>query len=165
MRLLTKTVWLLRVLLVLLFLGALVGQTLSWPGQFAHMAQEEPDLAHLRWPLTAAAVLALLGLQVVVVGTWKLLGMVVADRIFSTDAFVWVDTVVWGVVGAWLSFAAAAAALTVTIFLTPELRDPGLPMMLAAVTLVGAVAVLVVVVLRALLHQAADLRTDLDAVI
>jgi hypothetical protein len=165
MNLTYKAVGLLRVLLVLLFVAAVVGQTLSWPGQFASMARENPDLAHLRWPLTAVAVLVLLAAEVVIVATWRLLTMVKADRIFSTDAFVWVDAIVWAITAAWMLFLGAAAAMAVTIYVTPELRDPGVPIALAGIALVGGMVVLLMVVMRALLRQAASLRTDLDGVI
>jgi hypothetical protein len=165
MNLTHKAVGLLRVLLVLLLVASVVGQTLAWPGQFADMAQEEPALAHLRWPLTAAAVLALLCVQVVIVCTWKLLAMVKADRIFSRDAFAWVDAIVWALTTAWVLALGASAALVVTIYVTPELRDPGVPILLGGFVLVGGVLVLLMVVMRALLRQAAALRTDMDAVI
>lgn len=165
MNLTRKAVGLLRVLLVLLFVASVVGQTLSWPGQFAHLAQEEPDLAHLRWPLTVIAILALLCVEIVIVSTWPLLTMVTADRIFSTDAFAWVDAIVWAIAGAWLLLLGAAVATSVTIYATPELRDPGLPMALAGMVLLGGVLVLLMVVLRTLLRQAASLRSDMDAVI
>ena len=165
MNLTYKAVGLLRVLLVLLFAAALLGQVVSWPGQFANMAQDEPALAHLRWPLTAVAVLALLCVEVVIVATWKLLTMVEADRIFSRDAFAWVDAIVWAVTAAWVLFLGGAAAVAVTIYVTPELRDPGLPIVLGGMALVGGVLVLLMVVMRALLRQAASLRTDMDAVI
>lgn len=165
MNLTRAVVRVLRILLVLLFGIVLVGQTLSWPGQFAAMAREEPLLAGLRWPLTIVAVLGLVCVQVVIVCTWRLLSMVEADRIFSTAAFAWVDAIVWAVVAGWLLLAGGAGAIVLTIYFTPELRDPGTPLLLAGVVLVAGVLVLLMVVLRALLRQAAALRTDLDAVI
>lgn len=154
----------LRVLLVLLFVGLLVGQVMSVPGQFASLA-DEPDVDHLRWPLTAAGILGLLAVQVVVVCTWRLLSLVRDDRIFSPAAFAWVDGIVWALASGWVVLLAGSGAIVVTMYVTPELRDPGLPMFLLGLDLVGGVVVLLVVVLRALLRQAAALRTDLDAVI
>lgn len=165
MNLTRSAVRLLRVLLVLLFLAAAIGQTLSWPGKFAYMAREDPDLAHLRWPLTAVAVLGLLAVEVVIVCIWKLLTLVTAGRIFSTDAFVWVDTIVWSLATAWVLLGAGSFAIVLTLYVTPELRDPGMPMMLAGVVLAAGVPTLLMVVMRTLLRQAAALRTDLDAVI
>jgi ABC-type uncharacterized transport system permease subunit len=43
--------------------------------------------------------------------------------------------------------------------------DPGVPILLILTLVAGAAVGLVVVVLRALLRQAADLRSDLEAVI
>ena len=56
----SRAVAALRVFLVVLFAVLVVFQTLSLPGQFAAMAREEPDQAHLRWPVTAIAVFLVL---------------------------------------------------------------------------------------------------------
>jgi hypothetical protein len=155
----------LRILLAIAFALSLVFQFFSLPGQFAHMAEENPEVAFLRWPLTAFWGVELLCFQVVVVSTWKLLTMVKQDRIFSEASLRWVDAIVWAFAAAWVLLAGVAATITAFIFFTPELRDPGTPMVLFAITLVGAVVVLLVVVLRALLRQATALRTDLEGVV
>src|SRR5690606_16274278 len=160
-----RAVGLLRVLLVLLFAGLILGQTLSFPGQFAYMAREEPALAGLRWPLTIGAVLGMLCIQVVIVCTWKLLTLVREDRIFSEESLRWVDGIVWAFGAAWLLLAGGAGALVLTIYFTPELRDPGVPVALGGMVLVGAVLALLIVVLRALLRQATALRSDMDGVV
>ena len=165
MNLSSAVVGLLRVLLVLLFVASVVGQLLSVPGQFADIGEGAPALAGLRWPLTAFGVLELLCVEVVIVCTWKLLAMVQADRIFSPDAFAWVDGIVWAITAAWVLLAGMSAVLTTIIYVTPELRDPGTPMLLFGLVLVGGVVVMLMVVMRALLRQAAALRTDMDAVI
>ena len=69
----------LRVILVLLFGILVVFQTLSLPGQFAYMAREAPDIAYLRWPLTAVTVFWVLCVQVVIVCAWQLLTLVKDD--------------------------------------------------------------------------------------
>jgi hypothetical protein len=149
----------LRVLLVMLFAGLVVAQVLSMPGQFAYMAREEPDLAYLRWPLTIWSILELLCVQVVIVCTWKLLTLVAADRIFSEEAFGWVDAIIWALGAGWVLF------LGVFVYLGFQANDPGLPMVMFGMALVGGVVVLLVVVLRALLRQATTLRADMEAVI
>ena len=73
------------------------------PGQFAYMAEEEPDLAYLRWPLTIWSILELLCIQVVIVCTWKLLTLVTADRT-SEEAFAWVDAIIWALGAGWVLF-------------------------------------------------------------
>jgi hypothetical protein len=149
----------LRVFLVALFGVLVMFQTFSLPGQFASMARESPDMAYLRWPMTAVTVFWVLCVQVVVVAIWKLLTLVKKDRIFTESSLVWVDAIVWAVAAGWV--------VLVGVFLLVGFNadDPGLPLLLffllTGVTVVG----LLVVVLRALLRQATALRTDLEAVI
>jgi hypothetical protein len=149
----------LRILLVMAFALLVVFQTLSLPGQFAHMAEENPAEAYLRWPLTVFAVVEVACVQVVIVSTWKLLTMVKRDRIFSKAALAWVDAIVWAMLTAWVLL------LGVFIFLVLNADDPGVPMMLMLMLVGGAVLGLLMVVMRALLRQATALRTDMEAVI
>jgi hypothetical protein len=149
----------LRVLLVMLFAGLVVAQALSMPGQFAYMAKEEPDLAYLRWPLTIWSILGLLCVQVVIVCTWRLLTMVKVDRIFTEEAFVWVDAILWALGAAWVLLFAGF------VYLGFLADDPGLPIVLFGMVLTGAVLVLLMVVMRALLRRATTLRSDMEAVI
>ncbi|PZF82575.1 DUF2975 domain-containing protein [Jiangella anatolica] len=149
----------LRILLVLLFAGLVVAQVAILPGTLAHLADEEPDFAYLRWPALAFSIVELLCVQVVIVCTWKLLGMVKADRIFSEAAFVWVDAIVWTMATAWVLLFGAF------IFVSVLQPGPGLPVLLFGVVLTGGVLVLLMIVMRALLRQATNLRADMDAVI
>ena len=55
-----------------------------------------------------------------------------------------------------------SAYLVGVIYFTPELRDPGTPILLIGMVLNGAVVVLTIVVLRALLRQAAVLCRVLE---
>lgn len=149
----------LKVLLVVLFLLLVVFQTFSFPGQFAYLAEQDPDQAYLRWPLTAFAAIEILCVQVVLVCTWRLLSLVQHDEIFSETAFVWVDLIVGALAVAWTLFAAFAAWAGL------QADDPGGPLVMFALLLVGGVVGLLVVVMRTLLRQATTLRTDLDGVI
>src|SRR5690349_2913566 len=101
----------LRVLLATFFLGLVVAQVMSMPGQFRHMAQEDPELAYLRWPLTVWSILLLACVQVIIVATWKLLDMVQSDRIFSDDSFRWVDVITATMGVAWVLFAGMTSYL------------------------------------------------------
>ncbi|MGH3731558.1 MAG: DUF2975 domain-containing protein [Micromonosporaceae bacterium] len=149
----------LRVFLVLLFGILVVFQTLSLPGQFAHMAKESPSDAHLRWPATVVAVFLVLCVQVVIVSTWKLLTLVKKDRIFTDASMAWVNAIVWAIAAAW------TVLLGVFLWVGIHADDPGAPMllllMLTGVTVIG----LLMVVMRALLRKATTLRTDMEAVI
>ena len=143
----------------MLFGVLVVFQTLSFPGQFAHMAQESPEDAHLRWPLTAIFVFWVLCIQVVIVATWKLLTLVKHDRIFTQASLRWVDAIVWAIVAAWL------VLLGVDVWVATQADDPGVPMLLLLLTTGVTVLGLLMVVMRALLRQATTLRTDMEAVI
>lgn len=155
----------LRVLLVLVFSGLLVAQIMSLPGEFRQMAAENPDAGFIPWLLLTFSILEVVCFQIVIVCTWRLLTLVRADRIFSDESFVWVDVIVWAVASAWVLLAGVSAYLVGVIYFTPELRDPGTPILLIGMVLIGAVVVLTVVVLRALLRQATVLRSDMEEVI
>ena len=150
---------LLRVFLVILFAVLVMLQTFSLPGQIRYMAQQSPEDAYLRWPLTAVAVFWVLCIQVVVVATWQLLTLVKRDRIFSDAALVWVNAIVAAIAAAWV--------VLVAVFLYVGFRatDPGLPLLLFLLSVGVAVLGLLMVVMRALLRQATTLRTDMEAVI
>ena len=149
----------LRIFLVALFAILVVLQTVSLPGQFAHLAAESPDLAYLRWPMTAVTVFWVLCVQVVIVATWKLLTLVEHDRIFSEAALSWVDAIVRAIAAAWV------VLLVVAGYFGLRADDPGWPIVLLLL-LVGVAALgLLMVVMRALLRQATTLRTDMEAVI
>src|SRR5690242_8463846 len=122
-----SAVLVLRVFLVLLFGVLVVFQTLSLPGQFRHMAEENPDEASLRWPATIVAVFLVLCVQVVVVATWRLLSMVQEDRIFSDASFRWVNAIIAAIGAAW--------AVLVVLFLLVGFNadDPGPVMLLLLV--------------------------------
>ena len=149
----------LRVFLVVLFGILVVFQTLSLPGQFAYMAEQSPDLAYLRWPLTAVTVFWVLCIQVVIVCTWKLLSLVKHDRIFSEASLVWVNAIVRAIAAAWV------VLLGVFLYVGIRADDPGLPLLLFLLLIGVAVLGLLILVMRTLLRQATSLRTDLEAVI
>jgi hypothetical protein len=149
----------LRIFLVLLFGILVVFQILSLPGQFAYMAQEDPEHAYLRWPATAVTVFWVLCIQVVIVCTWKLLTLVKNDRIFTDTSLVWVNAIVYAITAAWV------VLVGVLLYVGFNADDPGLPLllflMLVGITVLG----LLMVVMRTLLRQATTLRTDMEAVI
>lgn len=159
MRIEYRAVTALRVFLVVLFAVLVLFQVMSLPGQFAHMAKESPDMAYLRWPLTVVSIFWVLCIQAVVVSTWKLLTLVKRDRIFSKASLIWVDVILWSIVAAWVVLAA------VFLYVGFRADDPGLPLLLFVMVVIIAVAALLMLVMRALLRQATELRTDMDSVI
>ncbi|WP_414937859.1 DUF2975 domain-containing protein [Amycolatopsis sp. cmx-11-51] len=149
----------LRVFLVLLFGVLVLFQTMSLPGQFAHMARQDPDMAYLRWPATAVSIFWVLCVQVVVVATWQLLTLVKKDRIFTEASLRWVDAIVWAILSGWVVLAG------VFLYVGFNADDPGLPLLLFLAVIGVAVLCLLIIVLRTLLRQATILRSDLEQVI
>ncbi|MFE5503276.1 DUF2975 domain-containing protein [Amycolatopsis japonica] len=149
----------LRVFLVLLFGILVLFQTMSLPGQFAHMARQDPEMAYLRWPATAISVFWVLCVQVVVVATWQLLSLVKKDRIFTEASLRWVDAIVWAILAGWVVLAG------VFLYVGFNADDPGLPLLLFLALIGVAVLGLLMIVLRTLLRQATTLRSDLEQVI
>lgn len=149
----------LRVFLVLLFGILVLFQTMSLPGQFAHMARQDPEMAYLRWPATAVSVFWVLCVQVVVVATWQLLSLVKKDRIFTEASLRWVDAIVWAILAGWVVLAG------VFLYVGFNADDPGLPLLLFLALIGVAVLGLLMIVLRTLLRQATTLRSDLEQVI
>jgi hypothetical protein len=152
--------WFLRFALLAAFFGVTVLQTLSFPGQFRY-AESQGDLSSAeRWWATAAVVYELACIQAILIATWLLLNRVGNGQIFRESSFRWVDVIIAGCIG----FAAGPVlALILVAVAGPD--DPGAPFLLAMVTLVCVIVALLMVVMRGLLRQATDLRTDMDAVI
>ena len=143
----------------MLFGVLLVFEVLSLPGQFAYMAQQDPEHAYLRWPATAVTVFWVLCTQVVIVCTWQLLTLVKNDRIFTEASIVWVNGIVWAIAAAWVVLGG------VLLYVGINANDPGLPMLLFLLAVGVTVLGLLRLVMRELLRQATRLRTDMEAVI
>ncbi len=156
-----RTVIPLKVFLLGLFGILVIVQTLSLPGSLARMAEVSPEDAHLRWPLTALGVFLILCIEVVIVSTWRLLTLVERDRIFSPAAFMWVDAIVWSIAVGWAVLVATLGYLAVV----GAWDDPGTPFLLLLLVVGVTTVGLLMVVMRALLRQAAALRTEMEAVI
>lgn len=152
----------LQILLVALF-AALVGAQALLVVALTELAPTDtPELHRFRWTVLVAVLLVLACVEVVVVATWRLLGLVRADRIFSARSLPWVDAIVGAFAAAWVVLL--AAVFPVLQFAQVD-DSPGLGGLHLVLLLVGAVPVLLMVVMRALLTQATSLRTDLEAVI
>ena len=134
-------------------------QVMSLPGQFRHMAEQDPEMAYLRWPATIVSIFWVLCVQVVIVSTWKLLSMVKSDRIFSDAAFVWVNAILGAIAAGWL------VLVGVFLYVGFNAQDPGLPLLLFLVLVGVTVLGLLMIVMRALLRRATTLRTEMEAVI
>ena len=150
----------LRLILGIGVATSLALQVAVLPWMAGWMADDYPEVAFMRWPVLALSILGLACVEVVLVCIWPLLGAVQASRIFDSRLFVWVDTIVWAL--------AAAAGLSVVAFGYLVATAPG-PISVPAIALFAAVATVgmlsLMLVMRALLHQATALQTEMSAVI
>lgn len=121
--------------------------------------QDAPDGKPFGWTLVAILVALIVCAEIVLVATWRLLGLVRTSRIFSDAAFGWVDAIVGAIGGAWLILVDVLALVSY------HADDPGMPVVVFLVMLAAGAMTLVTVVMRGLLRRAVGLRTDMDAVI
>jgi hypothetical protein len=154
----------LRILLAIVFAALLAAQVWAVPALLPDLAEPTLEREFMRWTMWTVAVLGLACVQAVIVCTWKLLTMVTQDRIFSVSALPWVNGIVWAIVAGWAMLL--ATFVCAYYFIIDEVSDdPVLPALLLLLLLVGAVLGLLMVVMRALLRQATNLRADMEAVI
>jgi hypothetical protein len=154
----------LRILLAIILAALLAAQVWAVPAVLPDIAEPSLEQSAVRWVMLAAAVAALACIQVVVVCTWKLLTLVTDDRIFSAGAMPWVNAIVWAIAVGWTSLLATFVCSY--YFIIDEVSDDAvLPALLLLLLLAGAVLGLLMVVMRALLRQATNLRADMESVI
>jgi uncharacterized membrane protein len=152
-------VLLLRTALAASALWLLVIMVMSLPGE---LADEAP---WFRVPAQIVLTLVLASVLAVVICIWRLLTLIQRDRFFGEASRRWVDAIVWSLAVGWSLLAAGAAVVVAIIYFTPELRDPGTPMLLFGVVVLSALPLLLMIVMRGLLRQASGYRAELDEVI
>jgi heme/copper-type cytochrome/quinol oxidase subunit 2 len=140
---------LLKVVLSIFFALSLMLQFLSFPGQFRYMAEQEPENAYLRWPLTALAFTMILAVQIIVVSVWKIVDALEKELGKKTQ-LKFVNFAIAALSYIWLVIASGL------ILLLLNADDPGLPVVITvietAVTSVG----LLFLFYRRLLKRALD---------
>ncbi|MFC4950488.1 DUF2975 domain-containing protein [Pseudonocardia sp. GCM10023141] len=157
------TVHALRVVLVLVFTGAVFVQAMM----VVALATKADDGS---LPLTALRVVTILGMVTVEVAlfcVWRLVTMVRRGTVFSHAAFRYVDIVIGAIV------AAALVWFAVTVINAPGQRDdPGVTLIMGGIGVAILGVALIVLVLRMLLAkavardgEAAQLQAELDEVI
>ena len=154
-------VFVLRAVLVVAALWLLVLLTFALPGELSD-GTPEPGV---RLPTQIVLSLVLLSVLAVIVCIWRLLTLIGRDRLFSDASRRWVDAIVWSLAIGWALVAGFALAVTAVIFFTPEIRDPGIPMLLFGVVVLSSLPLLLMIVMRGLLRQATGFRAELEEVI
>lgn len=151
----------LRALILAALVASLLLQVLALPALSLRVAQALPEVSYMRWPALAWAILMVMFGQIVLVCTWALLTAVRQDRIFSAASLPWVNRIIG-------SFVAAGVALLVGLMylILDGTVGPITVHLLVLMAAIGCFSLAaLVIVLRALLVQATELRTNLDEVI
>jgi len=111
-------------------------QFLSFPGQFRYMSEEEPENAHLRWPLTALSFLVILAVEIIVISVWKIVDALEKEKGRSIE----LKFVNYAIAALLFIWAVIAIGL---VLLLLNADDPGLPVVITVIeTAVTAVALL-----------------------
>ena len=124
----------------------LVLQFLSFPGQFRYLAEQEPENAHLRWPLTALTFLIILAVQICVICLWKLItNLFTNGHLRARLRYVNLS------IGA-LSFIWAVIAIALVILLI-NADDPGLPVVITVIQSGVTIVLMLYLAYRKLLRK------------
>ncbi|MGA7206536.1 MAG: DUF2975 domain-containing protein [Specibacter sp.] len=147
----------LRAFLVVIFLGALLGQMVVVPGFASESAAAFPEVALLAMPYAFVAIVVIACMQVIVLAIWRLLTMVQHDAIFTGRAFRWVNVIIRS------AAAATVLALLFGIHLLGVMRlgGPGVLFAVGAAAVCGTAFVLLMIVMRGLLHNATIMGNEL----
>ena len=154
------TILVLKAIIAAMILLILACQLFLVPPTAHGMARTYPEFADLVVPGIVIAELFLLCIQVVNVCVWRLLSMVGEQNIFSTDAFRWVDVILGSIVAATLLIVVAFAMLA-----SAGVGNPSILLLGSLGVVVGSGLSLLVIVLRGLLKNAAQLQYDLSEVV
>lgn len=150
----------LRFLLVVFFALIILLQLAFLPWLSGVMADDLPAEAYVRWPTLFFAIAGLACVQVVIVCTIALLGLTRDDDVFGSHALRWVDGIIVGfLAGGGVCLATASHNAT-------TVSGPPFWILLLCMGAIGGVGLaLLMLVMRRLLIQASNLRSELDVVI
>ncbi|MER5873435.1 DUF2975 domain-containing protein [Streptomyces sp. NPDC002044] len=148
-------------------LFGLFGQLVILPTTAADEVDRFPPYAPYAVPYTAAAIVGVACVQIVLAAAWKLLGMVERDAIFSSAAFRWLDVIIGSTVAATVLALAVGCHLMLADVPSP---DDGMELIgaLAAATGtagIGACLVMLFVIMRGLLSKAHTMKSELAEVV
>ena len=125
---------LLKLVFTALLALLLMLQFLSFPGQFRYMAEQEPENAHLRWPLTALSFLMILAVEIIVISVWKIVDALEKEK-GRAHELKFVNYAIAALSFIWVVIACGLVLLLLNA------DDPGLPVVVTvietAVTAVG----------------------------
>ncbi len=144
---------LLKIVLYIFLLLLLMLQFLSFPGQFRYMAEQEPENAHLRWPLTALSFLMILAVEIIVISVWKIVDALEKEK-GRVHELKFVNYAIAALSFIWVVIACGLVLLLINA------DDPGLPVVVTvietAVTAVGLLFLFYRRLLRRALNRASN---------
>lgn len=150
---------LLRVSLVVLLLGSVLGQVFV-PLAAAGAAETFPEVEYLVIPYSVVGILVIACGQVALLVVWRLLSMVDDGVIFTRRALRWVEVIT--ICGALATILNASVWIHL---LAVHGGGPGIIFWLVASSACGVAFVLLMIVMRGLLEAAIADRTELAEVI
>ena len=104
-------------------------QLFSFPGQFAHMRGETGISLFLEIALTGVVALLLLAAQFIIFSLWRLVSFMERDELFTASSLVCMDRIVNALI------VALAMPLLLFLLIAPQADDPGILVLLTALTL------------------------------
>ncbi|MFZ9100651.1 MAG: DUF2975 domain-containing protein [Candidatus Planktophila sp.] len=140
-------------MLAIFFALSLMLQFLSFPGQFRYMAEQEPENAHLRWPLTALAFTIILAVQIIVVSIWKIVDALEKELGKETQLKS-INYAIGALSYFWLVIACGL------VLLLNNADDPGLPVVVTVIETAVTAVGLLFLFYRRLLKRALNRTSD-----
>ncbi len=137
---------LLKLTFAIFFALLIMLQFLSFPGQFRYMAEQEPENAYLRWPLTFLTFLVIAAIQICVINLWRLIDNLVENgeikqRLKYINQSLISIGFIWSVIAiGW-------------VLLVSNADDPGLPVVVTVIECAITVVALLYLVYRQLLME------------
>jgi hypothetical protein len=137
---------LLKLTFAIFFALLLMLQFLSFPGQFRYMAEQEPENAYLRWPLTFLTFFVIVAIQVCVINLWRLIDNLIENgeikqRLKYINQSLISIGFIWSVIAiGW-------------VLLVSNADDPGLPVVVTVIECAITAVALLYLVYRQLLME------------
>ena len=140
---------LLKLVFTALLALLLMLQFLSFPGQFRYMAEQEPENAHLRWPLTALSFLMILAVEIIVISVWKIVDALEKEK-GRAHELKFVNYAIAALSFIWVVIACGLVLLLLNA------DDPGLPVVVTVIETAVTAVGLLLLFYRRLLQRALD---------
>lgn len=140
---------LLKIVLSIFFFLLLMLQFLSFPGQFRYMAEQEPESAYLRWPLTALSFLMILAVEIIVISVWKIVDALEKEK-GRAHELKFVNYAIAALSFIWVVIACGLVLLLLNA------DDPGLPVVVTVIETAVTAVGLLLLFYRRLLKRTLD---------